>query len=180
MIHVSRATPADFAAIVELQERNHGNNLGADARDDGFLTTYLDAPKLETLVCQNGLFVAKSEDELAGFVCSEAWSLSQQHDFYRCAAALFPLILNEREINISNSRLYGPVCVAATFRGQNVLSRLVEIVRCEFGAQFDFGVTFIDHRNARSLAAHERKLGFSLVAQLPYENTNYHVLAFPL
>lgn len=180
MIAVSLATPADFAAILALQERNHLNFLPEDARGDGFLTTFLEMPKLENLVAQHGLFVARAGDEIAGFLCSEAWDLSGEREFHARVATLFPLFLDGREISAQNSRLYGPVCVAAEFRGQGVLPLLVEAVRAQNQADFKFALTFIDHKNARSLAAHERKIGFQIVGELPYDDTKYHVLAFPL
>lgn len=180
MVSVFFATPADFPAILALQDLNHLNFLSEEARGDGFLTTYLETPKLEKLVAQHGLFVAKAGEELAGFACSEAWDLSGEREFHNDVVALFPLFLDGREIGARNSRLYGPVCVANAFRGQNVLSELVEAVRREFAPRFDFALTFIDHKNLRSLAAHERKLGFQIVAQLPYDDTKYHVLAFSL
>ena len=180
MTQTSLATSADFEAILALQELNHLSTLPETSRDDGFLTTYLDIPKMEYLVARNGLFVAKIGAELAGFACSEAWDLSGERGFHNDVVALFPLHLNNREIDAQNSRLYGPVCVAARFRGQGVLSSLVEAVRAQFRAEFSFGLTFIDIRNPRSLAAHERKLGFRRVFELPCEDAIYHTLAFSL
>ncbi len=180
LISVSLATSADFAAILALQKLNHLNFLPENARGDGFLTTFLETPKLENLIAQNGLFIAKSGEELAGYVCSEAWDLSGERQFHLDVATLFPLFLRGREIGAGNSRIYGPVCVAAEFRGQGVLAALVEAVRAGYRADFEFILTFIDTKNARSLAAHERKLGFQIVSHLPYDDTKYHVLALAL
>ncbi len=175
---ISLATPADFAAILALQDQNHLRHLPEDARGDGFLTTYLEAPKLEFLIARRGLFVAKSKGELAGYACAESWDLSGEREFHLRVASQFPFFVGGREINAQNSLLYGPVCVAAPFRGRGVLGALIEAFQAEFCARFSFGVTFIDYLNARSLAAHERKLGFRIVGELPYDDTIYHVLAF--
>ena len=180
MMETTFATFADFPAILALQALNHLTTLPENARGDGFLTTYLESEKLAYLHVNRGLFVAKSGGELAGYVCSEGWELGANRSFHERVATLFPLYLGSREITAQNSRLYGPVCVAAAFRGQNVLAGLVEAVKTEYRPRFSFLLTFIDYRNARSLAAHERKLGFQIVGELPYDDTTYHVLAFPL
>ncbi len=183
MIQTTLATPADFAAILALQERNHLSNLAENARGDGFLTTYLEAYDLQTLCAQGTLFVAKSDGELAGFAGAKDWDLSGEHAWYRAVLALFPLPFEGFQITAQNSFQYGPACVAAPFRGQNVLGSLIEAVKAAFRPRCECGVTFIDARNARSLAAHGRKLGFATLAELPFGElrfgrTIYHVLGF--
>lgn len=178
MFSIQPANSADFAAILELQERNHLSTLDEDARGDGFLTTYLDPQNLEFLRAQSGLVLAKSGGELAGFACGTIWDPSSQSEFQRAVLQLFPLAFESFQITAHNSFQYGPACVAAHFRGLGVLGALAENLKASFRARCDFGITFIDHRNARSLAAHTRKLGFGIVAELPFGGTIYHVLGF--
>ncbi|PQV65355.1 Ribosomal protein S18 acetylase RimI [Abditibacterium utsteinense] len=178
LLSVQPANSSDFPAIIELQERNHLSNLAENARDDGFVTTYLDTPKLEFLRAQNGLFIAKIGAELAGFACAQNWDLSGTNAFHRAVLSGFPLNLKNSAITAENSFLYGPVCVAASFRGRGILGDLIEAVKAAFRPRYNFGVSFIDHRNLRSLAAHTRKLGFQIVGELPFDDTIYHVLGF--
>lgn len=84
-----------------------------------------------------------------------------------------------RFVRADNSLQYGPVCVAESFRGQGVLEGLIESIKTHYAPYFEFGITFIDARNSRSLAAHERKMGFRRLALLPFEAVTYHLLAFP-
>lgn len=181
MFSVHNATSIDFTDILALQHRNHRSNLDPDARDDGFLTTQLTSEKMTTLCARHGIVVVRAASgKLAGFGCGENWDLSGERAFHRAVLALFPLPLGDFFISAQNSFQYGPVCVAAASRGQGVLKLLIAAVSDNFRAHCDCGVTFIDHRNARCLAAHERKLGFQVVAELPYDDTIYHVLGFSI
>ena len=180
---VFNASSADFSDVLALQEENHLSNLAEDARGDGFLTTYLTLQRLEELSAANGLVIARSPSgELAGFAGAHEWDLTGAHEWSRAVLTLFPLELrfeqDEAGLDAHNSFQYGPACVAGRFRGQGVLKLLLEATKANFAARFDFGLTFIDYRNARSLAAHERKLGLQIIAQLPFDDTVYRVLGF--
>jgi hypothetical protein len=92
---------------------------------------------------------------------------------------LFPIVKGIFAVDKNNSFLYGPVCVASEFRGQGVLAQLFDGIKANWCDRYPFGITFIDHRNARSLEAHGRKLGLTFLLDLPYDTTIYHVLGFP-
>ena len=171
----------DFAAILELQSQNHLSVLPPEARGDGFVTTQFDQKSLENLRRHNSIAVARAANgDLAGYVGAHAWDFSGASPWQMAVKTLFPLFVDGEEIRATNSFQYGPICVASPFRGSGVMKGLFGAIKTGFGAHYAFGVTFIDHRNARSLAAHERKLGFSIVAELPFEDARYHVLAFPI
>ncbi len=179
MIQVFNAAPADFDAILALQERNHLSTLADDARGDGFLTTYLTSEILERLREDKGIVIAHAEGgALAGFAGAHAWDLTSGRPWPLAVRALFPLQFDGAPFEISDSFQYGPACVAGEFRGQGILRQLLGGVCENFAPRFEFGLTFIDHRNLRSLNAHERKLGFQIVAELPFDTTIYHVLSF--
>ena len=186
MLSVRPANSTDFSAILELQERNHLSNLDGQSLGDGFLTTYLTPEKLDELSAQNGVFIARGEansaseleSELAGFACGHFWDFSDEHEFHRAVLGLFPLALGELSITANNSFQYRPVCIAARLRGQGIIRVLSENLKGSFRSRREFGISFIDHRNARSLAARTRKAGFQVVAQLPFGQTIHHVLGF--
>ncbi len=176
---VRNAIPADFAEILALQHLNHLSNLAPDARFDGFLTTQLTPDKMAELSDQNGMVVARTNEcELAGYACGENWDPTGERAFHLAVLHLFPLRLGDFSINAHNSFQYGPICVAAPFRGAGFSQLLLHAIQANFRARCNFGITFIDHRNARSLAAHERKLGLQILTNLPYDDTIYHVLGF--
>lgn len=178
MISVSNATPDDFAAILALQLLNHGENLAENERGDGFLTTRLTLAGLEERAAHNGVVVVRAGIELAGFACAEEWDLSEPHLFHQAVFGLFPLQLGNSLIESHNSFQYGPVCVARRFRGRGVLPLLFDAIRFNFRERYEWGVTFVDHCNGRSFAAHTRKLGLQMLTDLPYDTTIYHVLGF--
>ena len=98
--------------------------------------------------------------------------------FVEAVCARFPLPFGEQSVTAENSFIYGPTCIDAAFRGQRILPALTDAIRARYADHRTFGVCFIDARNARSLAAHERKLGFTRVAQLPFADVIYNMLAF--
>ncbi|HEX8463690.1 MAG TPA: hypothetical protein VF627_03645 [Abditibacterium sp.] len=178
---VSNASSSDFADILALQEANHLTVLPADARGDGFLTTYLTPQRLEELSAEGGMVIARAQNgELAGFAGAHEWDLTGAREWSRAVLELFPLQLEGGEITAHNSFQYGPACVSSAFRGQGVVAAMLRGVCANYAPKCDFGITFIDFRNARSLAAHERKLGLQIVADLPFDDTIYRVLGFPI
>jgi hypothetical protein len=147
---------------------------------NGFVTTQLSSEMLARLCAEKGIWIARdSAGTLMAYACANPWEFYGDGPFQEAAQALFPLELDERLVTAQNSFQYGPVCVAQLFRGHGVLEQLVETIKNHYTCRFDFGITFIDTRNLRSLAAHERKRGFCRLALLPFETVTYHVLAFP-
>ncbi len=177
---IAPARVGDAAEILALQRQNHVSNLPAHTLANGFVTTQLSPDTLAHMCAEQGVWTARdSSGVLAAYACANAWGFYGEGPFHSAALALFPLELDGRLARADNSFQYGPVCVGESFRGQGVLWRLIETIKAHYAPQFEFGVTFIDARNARSLAAHERKLGFCRLADLPFESVTYHVLAFP-
>lgn len=171
---ITLAQPADFAAILQLQSRFHLSNLPASELAEGFVTSHLDEATLARMHQARALWIARDAEILAAYACAVAWDFWGKGEFLNAVRALLPL----GEITWENSFLYGPTCIDAPFRGQNILPALAAQIKARYAAEREFGVCFIDVRNARSLAAHERKLGFARVARLPFDDVIYHVLAF--
>lgn len=177
---VAPAKPEDDRDILALQDENHVSALPADTLASGFVTTQLSLESLARMRANKGIWAVRaSGGALAGYVCANDWDYYGEGRFQSAAKALLPGDVNGRAVKADNSFQYGPVCVAHSFRGQGVLELLVEAVKLHYAPRFEFGITFIDVRNLRSLAAHERKLGFRKIALLPFETVTYHMLAFP-
>lgn len=129
---------------------------------------------------EQGIWVVRDADgNLAAYACANGWDFYGDGPFQRAAKAKLPAEVDGRTVRADNSFQYGPVCVAGNFRGQGVLQLVVKTIRAHYAPRFDFGITFIDIRNARSLAAHQRKLDFQQIAMLPFATVTYHMLAFP-
>ena len=180
-MQIQFAQPADFAAILDLQARYHLSSLAENALEGGFVTTQLDAETLAKMSAQRALWIAKSDGEpggVAAYACAVEWQFYANSRFVEAVFARFPLALGEQIITADNSFIYGPACIDERFRGQGLLPQIIAAIRARYAATRDFGVCFVDARNLRSLAAHERKSGFSRVATLPFADVIYKVLAF--
>lgn len=178
-MEITLAQPADFAAILALQARYHLSSAVLSELEQGFVTTELDETLLERLHAGRGLWIARDPNgELAAYACAVPWEFYGNGRFLDAVRELLPLPLDERRVSADNTFLYGPICIDAPFRGRGLLESLTDAIRARYAAQFAFGLCFIDVRNARSLAAHERKLGFRRVARLPFADEIYDVLVF--
>ena len=177
-VQIALARPADFAAIVELQTRNHLSNLPADALAQGFVTTELEPETLDRMREAKAIWVARAEAQIVAYACAFRWDFYPPNGFLDAARALLPLDLDGRAVRFDNTLLYGPICIDQNWRGQGLLEQLTAAIRARYAGQFEFGIGFVDVRNARSLAAHERKAGFRALELLPWREVTYHVLAF--
>lgn len=179
MLKISRATPADFAAILALQEPNLVSNLAENKRGDGFVTTPFTPEILAALQAPDGFCIARtSGGELAGYVFMGSWAFLARWPIFQVMSARFPLSLAGQPLNEGNSFQYGPVCVSAPFRGAGVLPALVAQVKAEMRPFYPLGATFINQKNGRSMSAHERKLGFVPVDEWEFGGQNFTTLAF--
>ena len=158
--------------------------MPADELADGFVTTQLDAQTLEKMRAHRAIWVAKlgdadgNGDAVAAYACAVEWNFYHNSRFVEAVFEHFPLPFGEKNVNAANSFIYGPACIAATARGQGILPALIDAIKARYAANYDFGVCFVDVRNARSLSAHERKLGFARIATLPFGDVTYYMLAF--
>jgi hypothetical protein len=177
---IAPARSEDVAEIIALQDQNHVSTLPAESMADGFVTTQLTPDSIARMSHNGGIWVARAASgSLAAYACANGWDYYGDGPFQSSAKALLPRQVHGRAVTPENSFQYGPVCVAAPFRGQGVLEQIIGVVKTHYAPRFEFGITFIDTRNARSLAAHERKQGFAPLALLPAGNVTYHMLAFP-
>lgn len=177
-MQVQLAQPADFAAILALQEQFHLSSLPETQLAQGFVTTQLDGETLAQMHEQRAIWVAKSGDQLAAYACAVEWNFYANSRFVEAVFEQLPLSFDEKSVTADNSFIYGPACIAAEFRGQGLLPQLTDAIKARYADSREFGVCFIDARNKRSLAAHERKLGFRRLAEMPFADVIYHMLAF--
>ena len=173
-MEITLAQPADFPAILELQDRFHLSNLPADDLAEGFVTSHLDPKDLARMCQQKAIWVARASDQIAAYACAVEWEFWEAGRFLDAVRALLPI----GQVTWENSFLYGPTCIDAPFRGRGILPDFVRAIAARYASEREFGLCFIDVRNARSLAAHERKLGFARIAQLPFDDVVYDVLSF--
>ena len=179
---VQLAQPADFAAILQLQARFQLDALPESELEQGFVTTKLDLETLAKMHEYRAIWVVLTDDKaaVAAYACAVEWDFYADSNFVAAVFTQFPLPMGEQTVTAENSFIYGPACIDEKFRGRNLLNQITDSVKARYAENRAFGICFIDVRNARSLAAHERKLGFTRLTELPFGDVIYHMLAFPM
>jgi hypothetical protein len=156
------AGPHEVEQILALQSENHRDNVdAATAARDGFTSVRHDPAVLHAMNRAHPSAIAKSGGALAGYC------LMMPREFRDRVPILQPMFelldgLHWRgEALAGNPRWFvmGQVCVARGFRGLGVFDGLYHRLRDSYAPHYDFTVTEISQRNARSLRAH-RRVGF--------------------
>ena len=182
---IQLAQPADFADVLALQARYHVSGAAQETMAQGFVTTTLEIETLERMHAARALWIARDEDDgqLAAYACAVEWDFYAGSGFVERVFSHLPLPFgagSERIVTADNSFLYGPTCIDSAFRGRGLLPSIVEAIGARYAATREFGVCFIDVRNERSLAAHERKLNFARLCRMPTSDPKviYNMLGF--
>lgn len=176
---VRLAAAGDIPAVLRLQGENLLTNVPEGQRPGGFVTTAFTPELLQTLVDRGHAFVAMGE-ALQGYALCGAWDFYFQWPIFRHMASRFPgLSVEGRALDVRTSFQYGPVCIRREARGRGLLPLLFDFQRAQMASEFSVGITFINELNRRSLEAHERKLGLSIVDRFDYLGHRFATLAFP-
>ena len=173
------ATPADFAAILALQEKNLVSKLTEEQKKEGFVTTPFTVDQLQEILAMKGLFVIEEGAEIKGYTMAAGWDFFAQwpifpHMLQRFNGKSFNAVM----INAKNSFQYGPICVDHSVRGSSAFPDLFARMKQDMLQRFAVGTTFINKKNGRSFAAHTKKLGLQLFDEFSFNNNDYWVLAF--
>ncbi|MEW5856232.1 MAG: hypothetical protein AB1861_02415 [Cyanobacteriota bacterium] len=79
-----------------------------------------------------------------------------------------------------HSFLYGPVCVATTYRGAGILQGLFQALLAQAATRFNAGVAFVANDNPRSFRAHTQKLSMEMLRDFEFNGKSYCILRFPV
>ncbi len=182
-----KAVESDISGILKLQSLNLYTNLSEAEKATGFVTTPFQIEQIEALIAQAGAFVVEREDIVAGYALAGSWDFFSQWPIFPYMVSRFPqLEFQGRKITVENSFQYGPVCIDRTWRGSNALPLLFETMKSSFreaaltscDSCYQMGVTFINKKNPRSLAAHTRKLQLEVIDEFEFNGSSFHGLAF--
>lgn len=134
---------------------NHGELLGE-----------FPLPKVkDMLMGSSGTIIAVAAQDVIGVVFS----------FRSSSATLPPLasfIIEQFPHLVKNNWFYGPVCINKEYRGKDILKTLYDKV-CALNTGKP--VAFINTKNLRSLAAHQ-KLDMSVVANFIFDEIEYYLV----
>ncbi|AVP99108.1 GNAT family N-acetyltransferase [Ahniella affigens] len=155
-------TPLDVEKILALQAENHRDVVDADtAQREGFTSVRHEPAVLHAMNQAYPSAIATSGDTLAGYC------LMMPQPFRARVPLLEPMFalldrLEWRGAPLAGDPRWfvmGQVCVAQGFRGIGVFDGVYRQLRDAYAPQFNFVITEISQRNARSMRAH-RRVGF--------------------
>jgi len=128
-----------------------------------------------------GIAVARSGDRVIGYMCASRVDLTPRPPILDAMLkCLETAVFRGRHVAETQMFIYGPVCIDEAFRGQEVLKRLFGQLTASLAGRFDMGVAFVAAGNARSLAAHTRRLGMEKVGKFEHNGNEYLAIAFTL
>jgi len=184
MYHVSkiqyrRATPDDYAAILDLQCANYIANLSEEEREQGFLSAQFTPEQTAQIAEDLGTMVALVDDQVAGFLCAFRKEFPTGSPVIaKMLEAYDRLNFEGRPLRAFNSYIYGPVCIGREYRGRGLLRGLYEAQKKDLAGQFEIGVAFVSRSNSHSLSAHVAGLGMSEAGDFEVRGNVYATLAF--
>lgn len=162
-LHFTTVTePREVELILALQAENHRDQVdAATAASDGFTSVRHDPAVLQAMNRAYPSAIARANDRLAGYCLMMAQEFRDQVPILQPMFDLLDGLCWRGAALAGNPRWFvmGQVCVARDFRGQGVFDGLYNELRAAYASRFDFTVTEISQRNARSLRAH-RRVGF--------------------
>jgi hypothetical protein len=158
------ANEDDVRQVLALQHANLSTRVAADvAASQGFVTVQHNFGLLEKMNEAIPQVIAKDGDQLAGYALV---MLPTFQDLIPVLKPMFDLFdsLDFQGKKVSEYHYYvmGQICVAEGYRGSGVFDGMYQHHRELFGEQFDFVITEIASRNARSIRAHQR-VGFQTI-----------------
>jgi hypothetical protein len=175
-VEFRRAQPPDYPAILELQHANLLKNVQGDSAD-GFLSVEYTGSELDAMNRDLGVFVAVKDGVVVGYLCGTSCGYAARYPILAAMIDRFPLLSMEGEgLSPANTFIYGPVCIARHERGSGILSGLYEALKEAARSSYTFCALFISDRNRRSLDAHRRKLGMSMLGAFEALGAQFHIL----
>ncbi len=174
-----RAVPPDFPDILELQRQNLLQNLEHQDLQEGFLSIEYSLEQLERLNRELGIFVARDNDRLAGYLIAQPMDFALQSPLISSMVRRFPDVhYKKRPLSELKIFIYGPVCIDRDFRGRGVLEGIYAVMLATVKGHYDAGVAFVSRKNPRSLYAHRDKLGMKVVDEFEFSGLKYDTLVF--
>ncbi|CAH0534723.1 hypothetical protein VST7929_02673 [Vibrio stylophorae] len=179
-VNVRLADIEDIDAVLALHRCYQVDTIAEEDRADGFVTTNFSVEELTALIQEQGLILAFHDGELVGYVMAASWQFWSAWPMFQHMISLLPETpYGEIAVNCDNSYQYGPVCVHKSVRGHGVLEQMFDFALAHMSQRFDVLITFVNHKNPRSFAAHSRKLKLDVVRDFGFNGNQYYWMACP-
>lgn len=174
------ATIADIPQIEELQKRYHVSSISEDEKKNGFVTTLFTAGQLwELIESEDGISLACEGDVIAAYAMAGSWQFWSKWPLFQHMIADLPNTeYLGQTLNTENSYQYGPVCIDMAYRGKGVLEDLFAYSARQMNQRYRLLITFINHINTRSFAAHTKKIGMEVIKSFVFNGNNYYELGY--
>ncbi len=174
------ATIADIPQIEELQKRYHVSSISEDEKKNGFVTTLFTAGQLRELIeSEDGISLACEGDVIAAYAMAGSWQFWSKWPLFQHMIADLPNTeYLGKTLSTENSYQYGPVCIDMAYRGKGVLEDLFAYSARQMNRRYRLLITFINHINTRSFAAHTRKIGMEVIKNFVFNGNNYYELGY--
>ncbi len=172
----------DFDGVKALLHDNHVSTLNDEEKKNGFVTTNLTDEQLANLIeREKGLVVAvQSDGKTVGFAMAASWAYWAEWPLFAYMIEELPKYsMDGTTFNAENTYQYGPVCVEKSLRGNGIFEQLFYASLRSMKPRFPYMVTFINHINPRSYAAHTRKVHTTDMGTFDFNNNHYHLMACP-
>ena len=169
------ATLDDIEATLKLHSKYQIDTIKEEDKKDGFVTTPFTKEELKELIEQEqGLFIAKEDNEVKAYVMSASWQFwSKWPMFAFMIKNLDKVVYNGVKLTVENSYQYGPICIDKSVRGSEVLPNIFNFALENMAKRYPILVTFVNKKNPRSFNAHTQKLGLNVVDEFTYNNNSY-------
>lgn len=180
-MEIRQAKAPDYPQILQLQYANTPEQLNAEQKRQGFIVSQMSEKQLDAVNNGLGVLLADDDGRIAGFVCLHTVDHQPRPGIVDTMLAQLPqarLLDDGRRLSDLRIFLYGPVCLAADYRGQGLLHRLYDAVKQLTAADFDAGIAFVNDSNPHSRAAHVHGLGMQDVLTFHHGREDFHLLAF--
>ena len=181
MMEIVQAAMDDFDGVKALLKANHVSNLSAEEQKSGFVTTNLTDDQLEDLIVkENGVTIAREGGRVIAFALAAPWEYwSQWPLFVHMIGELGKYDYLGQKLTLENTYQYGPVCIDRAFRGRGLFERVFRASLDSMAERYPIMITFVNHVNGRSHAAHTRKAGMDVLGNFAFNGSQYYFLACP-
>ncbi|GFO64285.1 hypothetical protein M1B72_12670 [Geomonas paludis] len=170
---------SDIDGVLALHSKFQIDTIKEEDKKDGFVTTAFTKDQLSELILgENGLFIAKDDGVVVAYVMAASWHFWSTHPVQAyMIGQLHHYKFNGETLTAENSYQYGPICIDTTVRGAGVLEKIFAYALESMSQRYPILVTFINKTNPRSLSAHIKKLGLSVLNEFQFNNNSYYWLA---
>lgn len=174
------ATLADIPQIEELQKRYHVSFMNEEEKKNGFVTTLFTKEQLSELIEQeDGISLGCDGETVIAYAMAGSWQFWSKWPLFQYMIADLPNTQYlGHTLSTQNSYQYGPVCIDLAYRGQGVLTDLFTHSTAQMSKRYPILITFINHANPRSLAAHTKKIGLEVIKSFSFNGNNYYELGY--